>query len=176
MKNNNNIILRQVPADEIYYNFEDIVEINENWFITGNSDFVNTGDKLLIDIINNNYYDDDLGYDYDSFEMLEKLTGKKWTKKCIRGYCQSDWNYIYYAPDYISQEEITEIENFYFGLVSEYYFEDEQNDEYYTCYIPHDIEWKGKKAICDYLGLVFEQVKVLITDGFKKVYNYKEVL
>ena len=41
--------------------------------------------------------------------------------------------------------------------------------------VPDDIVWKGKKSICDYLGLNVDSTTIYKDDGYKKVYKYKEI-
>ena len=41
--------------------------------------------------------------------------------------------------------------------------------------VPDDIVWKGKKSICDYLGLSVDSTTIYVDDGYKKVYKYKEI-
>ena len=177
-------ILKKTPNEEVYYSFEDQVELDlENIIICGNRDFCSYGDEYLIDIINNDYYDETLdddgntiGYDYDTEEMLNRYTGKKWKVRTMKGYSQGDWQEIYYTEE-VSDSYLEEIENFYFGKVDEFtVVEDIGDDEdHYLVYVPHDVVWKGKKSICEYLGLDETTTKVFEDDGYVKVYNYKEI-
>ena len=41
--------------------------------------------------------------------------------------------------------------------------------------VPDDTVWKGKKSICDYLGLNVDSTTIYKDDGYKKVYKYKEI-
>lgn len=169
--------LRRVPDEELYFEplEEDIISSeNKDAFITGNRDFIDIGEKAYIDIVKGNYYDEQLAYDYEPMEELKKVTGKEWEEATIRGYSQGDWESLYYVKGTLTQEHINHIENFYFGKVSGYEVEDEHG-QIYTCFIPHDIEWHGKKAICEYLGFNPDEVKVLIDDGYTKEYKYKEM-
>lgn len=162
------MILNQVKPEHVYFDFEDETQIlddveKQNIVITGNRDFTNYGDADLLAVIKGDYYDGDLtlvenpdgtcyedtiGYDYDIYEELKKLTNKEWEQTTIKGYSQGDWQDVYYVKDEIDQTRIKEIEDFYMGKVSE--FRDEDN----VCYfVPDDITWDGKDAICNYLGL-----------------------
>ena len=180
------IKLTRTPAEDVYYRFEDEVYIEyeteeqKTIVITGNRDFLDFGDKELLDIINNNYYDNDkdengetIGYDYETFEELEKITGKKWDVRTMRGYSQGDWQEIYYVVNEVSEARLDEIENFYFGKVDEFYLED--GDDSYVVYVPHDITWKGKAAICNYLDLKPEETTILVDNGYHRVYDYEEL-
>ena len=161
-------VLRQSNPRDVYYAFADQVGIDQEVgsktiIISGNRNFEEYGDEDLIKVLSNDYYDDDpklfenddgtcyedaIGYDYDKFEELKKLTGKEWEERTIRGYSQGDWQTVYYAKGEVSDERLDEIENFYMGKVTE--FVDEENVGYL---VPDDVAWKGKKAICDYIGV-----------------------
>lgn len=142
--------------------------------ITGNKWFSDKGDKTLLDIIKGDYYDEDFAYDYEPLKELRKVTGKRWEKTTIRGYSQGDWQDVYFAVDEVAPEALERIKNAYFGLVSEFEVR-EKGEDSYIAYIPHDITWKGKKAICEYLALDPEDTKVLVDDGYVRTYNYKEL-
>ena len=167
-------ILRKVPDEDVYYNFEDFIELDKKRFIIcGNDDFRSLGDKKLISIVEGTYYDDEVGYDYETLEELKKVTGKVWKETTIRGYSQSDYQTLYYVDEEVDKEEIEMIENFYMGKVSE--FEVEEDGDTYHEFVPDDVVWKGKKFICDYLGLNVDSTTIYKDDGYKKVYKYKEI-
>ena len=170
-------ILRKVPDEDVYYNFEDFIELDEKRFIIcGNDDFRSVGDKKLISIVEGTYYDDEVGYDYETLEELKKVTGKVWEETTLRGYSQSDYQTLYYVDKEVDKEEIEMIENFYMGRVSEFEVkEDGDNDFTYHEFVPDDIVWEGKKSICDYLGLNVDSTTIYKDDGYKKVYKYKEI-
>ena len=167
-------ILRKVPDEDVYYNFEDFIELDKKRFIIcGNDDFRSLGDKKLISIVEGTYYDDEVGYDYETLEELKKVTGKVWEETTIRGYSQSDYQTLYYVDEEVDKEEIEMIENFYMSKVSE--FEVEEDGDTYHEFVPDDVVWKGKKFICDYLGLNVDSTTIYKDDGYKKVYKYKEI-
>ena len=170
-------ILRKVPVEDMYYRSEDEVEIDtERIIIYGNHNFREFGDSVLLSIVSGDYYDDDTGYEYDIFEELEKYTGKKWKQTTIKGYSQGDWQDVYYVEDEVSKEYIEEIENFYMNKISEFRaIEDDDPDYYYIVYVPDDVVWKGKEAICMYLDLQPETTIILKDDGYEKVYKYTEI-
>ena len=170
-------ILRKVPVEDMYYRFEDEVEIDtDKIIIYGNHNFREFGDSVLLSIVSGDYYDDDTGYEYDIFEELEKYTGKKWKQTTIKGYSQGDWQDVYYVEDEVSKEYIEEIENFYMNKISEFrVIEDDDPDYYYIVYVPDDVVWKGKDAICMYLDLQPETTIILKDDGYEKVYKYVEI-
>ena len=167
-------ILRKVPDEDVYYNFEDFIELDKKRFIIcGNDDFRSLGDKKLISIVEGTYYDKEVGYDYETLEELKKVTGKVWEETTICGYSQSDYQTLYYVDEEVDKEEIEMIENFYMGKVSE--FEVEEDGDTYHEFVPDDVVWKGKKFICDYLGLNVDSTTIYKDDGYKKVYKYKEI-
>ena len=170
-------ILRKVPDEDVYYNFEDFIELDETKFIIcGNDDFTSLGDKKLISIVEGTYYDDEVGYDYETLEELKKVTGKVWEETTIRGYSQSDYQTLYYVDEEVDKEEIEMIENFYMGKVSEFEVKEDGDDDFtYHEFVPDDIVWEGKKSICDYLGLNVDSTTIYKDDGYKKVYKYKEI-
>ena len=170
-------ILRKVPDEDMYYNFEDEVEIDTSKIvICGNRNYREIGDETLIDIIEGNYYDDEVGYEYEPLEMLNKYTNKTWFRDEMRGYSQGDWNLIYYVKDEVSQEQLEEIENFYMGKVSEFtVVEDDDEDSVYHVFIPDDVVWKGKESICNYLGLDMNETIVYEDDGYERIIKYKEI-
>lgn len=61
-------------------------------------------------------------YCYSSSEtlcqLLSAITNKKWEHTTIRGYCQSDWNILYYPDD--GTVDIRLIEAIYFGRYEDY--------------------------------------------------------
>lgn len=159
--------LKQVSPENVWYKFEDEIDFDQykdKMVITGNRNFQSFGDSDLIDVVKGDYYDEDetlienedgscyedvIGYDYETAEELAKLSGKKnWVEGCFRGYSQGDWQNVWYAKDEVGQDELEYMEALYMGKMSEFHDED-------MCYyhVPDDVVWKGKKEICDYLGL-----------------------
>ena len=167
-------ILRKVPDEDTYYRFEDEVEIDtERIIIYGNHNFREFSDSILLSIVKGDYYDDELGYEYDIFEELEKYTGKEWKQTTIKGYSQGDWQDVYYVEGEVSKEYIKEIEDFYMGKVTGFTVSEDNGD--YDEFVPNDIVWEGKEAICKYLGLPLESTTIYEDVGYEKVYKYKEI-
>ena len=171
-------ILTKVPDENVYFDFEDFnsyVDFDkERFIICGNSHFRNIGDEKLISIVEGTYYDEEVGYDYETLEMLKKVTGKDWTETTLRGYSQSDWQTLYYVVDDSTIDELEMIETFYMGKVTEFKVK-ECDDWEYREFVPDDIVWKGKKSICEYLGLKEEDTIIYVDYESKKVYDYKEL-
>ena len=167
-------IVKKIPDQKVYYNFDDCVEIDtERIIIYGNHNFREFSDSILLSIVKGDYYDDELGYEYDIFEELEKYTGKKWKQTTIKGYSQGDWQDVYYVEGEVSKEYIKEIEDFYMGKVTGFTVSEDNGD--YDEFVPNDIVWEGKEAICKYLGLPLESTTIYEDVGYEKVYKYKEI-
>ena len=167
-------IVKKIPDEKVYYNFDDCVEIDtERIIIYGNHNFREFSDSILLSIVKGDYYDDELGYEYDIFEELEKYTGKKWKQPTIKGYSQGDWQDVYYVEGEVSKEYIKEIEDFYMGKVTGFTVSEDNGD--YDEFVPNDIVWEGKEAICKYLGLPLESTTIYEDVGYEKVYKYKEI-
>ena len=140
-------IVKKIPDEKVYYNFDDCVEIDtERIIIYGNHNFREFSDSILLSIVKGDYYDDELGYEYDIFEELEKYTGKKWKQTTIKGYSQGDWQDVYYVEGEVSKEYIKEIEDFYMGKVTGFTVSEDNGD--YDEFVPNDIVWEVKEAIC----------------------------
>ena len=170
------LVFKQTDPESMWcdtgYDFE--LEMQElKGVITGNRDYKEYGDNTLIDIIKGNYYDDDLGYDYETFEELKKITGKEYEKWTIRGYNQSDWNYIYLPKENVNHEEIRYIEAMFFGMYDEFY-----NDSEGSIIITHDVSFKGVKAIKKYIaetiGYKLSEVKIKLFERYKQVAVYSK--
>ena len=170
-------ILRKVPDEDMYYNFEDEVEIDTSKIvICGNRNYREVGDETLLSIISGDYYDDEVGYEYETMDMLKKYTNKTWHCDEMRGYSQGDWQDVYYVEGEVCKEYIEEIENFYMGKVSEFRAtEDADPDSCYVVYVPDYIVWDGKDSICSYLDLQPETTTILKDDGYERVIKYKEI-
>ena len=172
------MVLKQTDSKNVSYRFDDEIDFSQyedKMVIAGNKDFTAFGKEDLIDVVNGDYYDNDetlvensdgtcyedtIGYYYETAEELEKLSGKKgWVEGTIRGYFQSDWQTIWYVKNEVTKDEIKYMEDFYMGKVSE--FTDEDMIGYM---VPDDIVWKGKDAICDYLGLNKDDTEIYDED------------
>ena len=173
------IKLKQIIPEAVWYDFEEEVDFSQyedKMVIAGNRSFKEFGDSDLIKIVKGNYYDDDetlieneddscyedvIGYNYETAEELAKVSGKKnWVETSFSGYSQSDWQTVWYVKDEVSQDELEYMEAFYMGMVSAFFDED---DRYY--YVPENVAWKGKKAICDYLGLNADETTIYDYQG-----------
>lgn len=83
--------------------------------------------KTLIDF-DNKYPHDDSDYDVLMCDLLTICEKRKWTTKTINGYCQGDYQTIFYPVDRYDKEFIKYIECLYFGAGSEYMIETVSDD------------------------------------------------
>jgi hypothetical protein len=167
--------LRKIPDEDMNYYFEEYMDIDESKIIIcGNRHFREIGDEKLLSIVEGKYYDEETEYDYETLDELKKVTGKVWETHTMRGYCQGDWNTLYYVVGEVDEDEIELIENFYMGKVTE--FEIEEDGTTYHDYVPDDVVWRGKKSICEYFGIKEEETTIYEDDGYTRVYRYKEMV
>lgn len=85
---------------------------------------------------------------YEYYEtMLSIVKGKPYERRCLKGYRQSDWQYIY-APKDIDEKYLNYIEAIYFGKGNEVAISDDLTFEdcYYNFYIDYII-WDEDKLI-----------------------------
>lgn len=182
-------ILVNIPTEQVYYDFEDAATYGpdydkteyDNILICGNDSFRCFGNPDLLAVVKNDYYDDESGYDYNTLDELEKLTGKTWQQTVFRGYVQGDWQTAYYT-DSVSASRLAELEAYYMGKVDGFAVIEEASDELvaklkqdnlehedlaelkdsdYVVFVPHDIVWDGSAAICEYLGISPESTVIL---------------
>ena len=166
------MILEQMPDEDIDYNFEDQLGLDyygDKILICGNRDFKKYGTEEALEFIKE--------VDCTPSMLAKALSahfGGQYHYKCINGYSQSDWQYVFYTED-IADRVIEEIENFYFGKVKELI--EVEDDGSYGCayYIPDDIFCDGKKAIAEYLDLDADALTIREIKGRRYVYDYKEM-
>ena len=184
-------IIKKIPDDEVYYNWEeevaDLTEVKDDLVIIGDRHHVIFGNSEAVDIAKGDYYDDDedpnelsevIGYNYETIPELNKVCGGDWEETTFKGYSQGDWCQVFYNKEKVSEGLLEELEVFIMGKVDGYrVYENGEDDptDCYIVYVPHDVCWKGKQAICEFLGIKAEDAVVLEDDGYTKVYNYKEM-
>lgn len=168
--------IKKVPAEEMdgydAYDEACMCEYEGEYALVGNHRWIEAGDPIAIQIIQNDYYDDEVGYEYDVAEELSKIMGGEWTKDTLRGYSQGDWQYLWHTEK-IDAEQVKRIEACYMGKLTEFTVED--GEDKYVAYVEDEIVWKGKAAICEALGIDPNEATVLVDDGYEKVYKYKEI-
>lgn len=103
----------------------------------------------------------------DVVAFLTKETGKEYTYKTLRGYCQSDWQYMYYSKDKFTKERLQEIEDFYFGNVVEY-----ADEEDTTTIVPDSVN--TKEYLAQITGCKPEDIILRKIKGYVKTPIYEE--
>ena len=101
-------------------------------------------------------------------DALALVYGKPFTLCTIRGYCQSDWQYLIF-PDEYGKEYRDEIETEYFNTGEEWKI-DGDGDEY-TIYTHND----ARQEIADAVGCNPSDVILYAFDGYTQTPKYKEV-
>lgn len=102
--------------------------------------------------------------------ILTELTPHKWYADTIRGYCQSEWNYIVY-PDTYGDADIAVFETFYFGKYQDYIIE--YRGETVSDFIPDDIAWDNDELNARILELTRDYLTVDEISAADIVYNFE---
>ena len=112
-------------------------------------------------------------------KVLSIVTGKKWAHGIIRGYCQSDWQDIYYPVDEWNKEALTRFEIEYFNTGTEWIIHDEETEPEDTIgFTMYCTSWndKGiKQEIAEATGSKIEDIVLYEFDGYTRTAKYKEV-
>lgn len=84
--------------------------------------------QVIYDALKNQYY---YSSEKTLCQLLSAITSKKWYYTTIHGYCQSDWNILYYPDDGTVNIRLIEAE--YFGLYRDYsvHTNDFDDENYY---------------------------------------------
>lgn len=180
-------IIKKVPDEDVCCDWNeqiDLTEVKDDIVILGDPEYVMFGEGLPSSIIMNDYYDTDVndgeeycrGYDYDTIEELNKICGGDWKETTFHGYSQGDWCQCFYNKNKVSEGLLKELDIYIMGKVDEFIVQEtEDEDDVYHVFIPHEVCWKGKKAICEFLCIDPKDATVLEDNGYTKVYNYKEI-
>lgn len=128
--------------------------------------------QLIYDALKNQYY---YSSEKTLCQLLSAITSKEWDYATIRGYCQSDWNDLYYPDD--GTVNISLIEAEYFGLYTYYSvhaddFDDENDMVLMRVYDFDDIKDVFKKEFGNLLkdGDTIEMRRI---KGYTQVPCYK---
>lgn len=102
-------------------------------------------------------------------EALTLITGYEWKKTTIHGYCQSDWQEVYYNSEKVGEAEIEALEAYYFNTGEEYEID---GCCYYVvhCHTYDAIREELAKAI----GAEPENIKLKIFSGYTKTPIYED--
>ena len=142
--------------------------------ICGNKDFKEYGDNRVLEIVKNEYYDEEEGYEYELFDELKKVMGVEYDAFDLMGYSQGDWNIVYLPKNENNSKYVEWLEAMYFGKYDEYC-----NEDYYAIPILHSIAWKSPDAIKEEIacstGLSVDEITLKKFTGYKKIAEYEEV-
>lgn len=101
---------------------------------------------------------------------LDLITGGKWECKTIRGYCQGDWQDIYFDSREYGDEAIKLFEIDYFNMGDEWnvYPENDEDDKtgIYTYENP-------RTEIASAFGVKEEEIELYVFDGYERTAKYK---
>lgn len=107
---------------------------------------------------------------------LTLVMGEEYDYRCLRGCCQSDWNYFYYPVDLYNDDAIRYLEIEYFNMGEEWMIHDEEAVpdcaeaiSGYTLYVYND----ARKEIAVEAGVEPEDVVLWRYDGMKSIPTYK---
>lgn len=165
------IIAKQVPPEWQTWPFESI-GISEAWpgiIMHGNRDY-NSHTTPEFDAI------------YDRFDgekrilrALHLMTGKRYEKCTIRGFCQGEWQDVYFPLADYNRNDIDILEIEYFNLGSEWNITTEEDpDGYYKyCYKYGADAIRAEIASAE--GTTPENVVLLEFDGWSRAPKYREV-
>ena len=153
--------------------FDEVLECLEYGDVSG---FEFTGDKAKrLEELCNKY--GARGADDEGIiaEALSIVTGQKWEYRQISGYCQSDWNYIYYRPDEWTKKALEYFEIEYFNTGDEWRIEDEEGEDFGSVYTHELNDDEKKREIAENIGVDPGDVTLYLFDGWTKTARYKEV-
>lgn len=203
------IYAKTTPPDEINYDFEHDAKFYEpKIYIGGNRDFdginadeIKEAKKLCDDfewsLHDSSYYEltEEQFSEFkkiveqkkswseieDEFVLkyLEFKNGVPYKRVTIRGCCQGDWNYLYAQND-MTDEQIREIESYYFNLGTEVCIEDSdkelQPEEIagYYLYFPTWDTNEIKRLIAESEGVAVSEVVLYEFDEYIKIPKYKK--
>ena len=148
--------------DTSFY-FEFFEENFPGAFIWGNRDFCDFGiDEIIKNII------DDSCNDEEILQNLKKETGKDYKQRTLRGYCQSDWQNLFFVEGTLTEKQIDYIEAYYFGMVQEYFDTVEE-----CCFIVCDFE-DTKTALAEQTGEDKNNIIIKKITGYIKTPVFEE--
>jgi len=171
-------------ATDIYFDYIEDILTEASALITGNRDYStmnyianNVAEDMqeLDEIIKDfNYY-----HTSDFIEALEKATNKKYKMYRMAGYCQRDWNYLFYEEGKLTQTQLDYINDIYFGCCGEYIDQSEDEDNNGCCYLVTDSEYNNteelKKILASLSGYKAEAIQIGRVTGYRQIPIYKYI-
>lgn len=104
---------------------------------------------------------------------LHLVTGKRYERRTIRGYCQGDWQTIYYPISDYSRDALDALEIEYFNLGTEWTISD--GDDEYNAYCYKSGTEEIRKEIADIAEVNPADVILHQFAGWIRTANYEEV-
>jgi hypothetical protein len=104
---------------------------------------------------------------------LHLLTGKRYDVRTIRGYCQGDWQTVFYPVEDYSREALDILEIEYFNLGTEWAVNVDGCDVYVYAY--SDTPEKIRAEIAAAVGAQVEDIQLHVFAGWERTPEYKEV-
>jgi hypothetical protein len=127
------------------------------------------------------FYRGDISEDGFVIEALNLITGGEWDIKCIRGCCQSDWNYCYFDSKKWTDDALNALEVEYFNTGTEWIIhdgdEDPETPEDIDGYCVYCTEWSNdgiRRQLAEAHGGNAEDVILYEFDGYSRIASYKE--
>lgn len=116
-------------------------------------------------------------------DALELITGKKWSFRTLRGFCQGDWQYCIYPAEEWTAAGLEWLEAVYFNTGSEWIVHDEENapesPEDIEGYLVYCTAWNDegiKKEIAEAAGGSPEEVKLYKFEKWARRAIYTEAI
>ncbi len=101
---------------------------------------------------------------------LNLLTAGNWECHTIRGYCQGDWQDIYYNTKEYSKNDIELFTIEYFNMGEEWIIHPDDDEEETTSIYTHN---EPRAEIAEAFGVALEDIELYLFDGFTKIAKYK---
>ena len=130
----------------------------------------------------NDYMSDLFSRVWDRFESnrvcraMELLTGEKWDRTTIRGYCQGDWQDVYFPTAKYSADDLRILEIEYFNLGTEWeIIYTEAPDDAYCAYCYTDTDDRIRAEIASIAGSAPDDVTLQKFTGWSRSATYTKV-
>ena len=110
-------------------------------------------------------------------KAISLITGKKYSYTCLRGCCQSEWNYMYYPVEDWTNESLCAFESEYFNTGTEWIVHDEENEpeepDEINGFSMYCHSYDPKEEIAKMMGVDPSYVVLYEFDGFTEIAKYK---
>lgn len=175
----------QEQPDFINYGLDELLDDyilqDANLMIIGNREYkkycFSNNEKIQ------DFWQDYYAYNFNADETiqeLKELTNKDFEYCYIRGYCQRDWQLLFFEKNTLTKKDIDFIECVYFCKCDEFYPDPDENDDLYPVItiLECDIDYKNyndsiKSYIADEIGFEKENIRLAFIDSYKTIPVYK---